>query len=142
MFRYVDYLQSKDSCRILKQGLGDWYDYGKGRSGFSQNTPMPLVATAHYYQWVKLTQKAAEMSGKTAEANRYAILASEILQAFQKEFLHVEKAASSEKSSSDACRKGCSRKDILRFGKSGIQCHSVGAGHGSVPVFASRFSSI
>lgn len=42
------------------------------------------------------------MSGKTAEANRYAILASEILQAFQKEFLHVEKAASSEKSSSDA----------------------------------------
>lgn len=51
MFRYVDYLQSKDSCRILKQGLGDWYDYGKGRSGFSQNTPMPLVATAHYYQW-------------------------------------------------------------------------------------------
>lgn len=84
MFRYVDYLQSKDSCRILKQGLGDWYDYGKGRSGFSQNTPMPLVATAHYYQWVKLTQKAAAMSGKTAEANRYAILASEILQAFQR----------------------------------------------------------
>lgn len=105
MFRYVDYLQSKDSCRILKQGLGDWYDYGKGRSGFSQNTPMSLVATAHYYLWVKLTQKAAAMSGKTAEANRYAILASEILQAFQKEFLHVEKAASSEKSSSDAVEK-------------------------------------
>lgn len=110
MFRYVDYLQSKDSCRILKQGLGDWYDYGKGRSGFSQNTPMPLVATAHYYQWVKLTQKAAAMSGKTAEANRYAILASEILQAFQKEFLHVEKAASSEKSSSDAVVKDAVEK--------------------------------
>ena len=45
------------------------------------------------------------MSGKTVEANRYAILASEILQAFQKEFLHVEKAASSEKSSSDAVEK-------------------------------------
>ena len=110
MFRYVDYLQSKDSCRILKQGLGDWYDYGKGRSGFSQNTPMPLVATAHYYQWVKLTQKAAAMSGKTAEANRYAILASEILQAFQKEFLHVEKAASSGKSSSDAVVKDAVEK--------------------------------
>lgn len=105
MFRYVDYLQSKDSCRILKQGLGDWYDYGKGRSGFSQNTPMPLVATAHYYQWVKLTQKAAAMSGKTVEANRYAILASEILQAFQKEFLHVERAASSGKSSSETVEK-------------------------------------
>ena len=113
MFRYVDYLQSKDSCRILKQGLGDWYDYGKGRSGFSQNTPMPLVATAHYYQWVKLTQKAAAMSGKTAEANRYAILASEILQAFQKEFLHVEKAASSGKSSSDAVVKNAVEKDAV-----------------------------
>ena len=113
MFRYVDYLQSKDSCRILKQGLGDWYDYGKGRSGFSQNTPMPLVATAHYYQWVKLTQKAAAMSGKTAEANRYAILASEILQAFQKEFLHVEKTASSEKSSSDAVVKDAVEKNII-----------------------------
>lgn len=113
MFRYVDYLQSKDSCRILKQGLGDWYDYGKGRSGFSQNTPMPLVATAHYYQWVKLTQKAAAMSGKTAEANRYAILASEILQAFQNEFLHVEKAASSEKSSSDAVVKNAVEKDAV-----------------------------
>lgn len=113
MFRYVDYLQSKDSCRILKQGLGDWYDYGKGRSGFSQNTPMPLVATAHYYQWVKLTQKAAAMSGKTAEANRYAILASEILQAFQKEFLHVEKAASSEKSSSDAVVKNAVVKNAV-----------------------------
>lgn len=113
MFRYVDYLQSKDSCRILKQGLGDWYDYGKGRSGFSQNTPMPLVATAHYYQWVKLTQKAAAMCGKTAEANRYAILASEILQAFQNEFLHVEKAASSEKSSSDAVVKDAVEKDAV-----------------------------
>lgn len=113
MFRYVDYLQSKDSCRILKQGLGDWYDYGKGRSGFSQNTPMPLVATAHYYQWVKLTQKAAAMSGKTAEANRYAILASEILQAFQKEFLHIEKAASSGKSSSDAVVKDAVVKDAI-----------------------------
>jgi hypothetical protein len=71
---------------------------------------MPLVATAHYYQWVKLTQKAAAMSGKTAEANRYAILASEILQAFQKEFLHVEKAASSEKSSSDAVVKDAVEK--------------------------------
>ncbi len=74
MFRYVGSVQSKDSCRILKQGLGDWYDYGKGHWQ-AQNTPMPLVATAHYYEWVKLTQKAAAMSGRTAEANRYAILA-------------------------------------------------------------------
>ena len=131
MFRYVDYLQSKDSCRILKQGLGDWYDYGKGRSGFSQNTPMPLVATAHYYQWVKLTQKAAAMSGKTAEANRYAILASEILQAFQKEFLHVEKAASSEKSSSDAVVKDAVEK--VYYGSGSQASNAIPLALGMVP---------
>ena len=131
MFRYVDYLQSKDSCRILKQGLGDWYDYGKGRSGFSQNTPMPLVATAHYYQWVKLTQKAAAMSGKTAEANRYAILASEILQAFQKEFLHVEKAASSGKSSSDAVVKDAVEK--VYYGSGSQASNAIPLALGMVP---------
>ena len=136
MFRYVDYLQSKDSCRILKQGLGDWYDYGKGRSGFSQNTPMPLVATAHYYQWVKLTQKAAAMSGKTAEANRYAILASEILQAFQKEFLHVEKAVSSEKSSSDAVVKDAVEKNIIEkvyYGSGSQASNAIPLALGMVP---------
>lgn len=136
MFRYVDYLQSKDSCRILKQGLGDWYDYGKGRSGFSQNTPMPLVATAHYYQWVKLTQKAAAMSGKTVEANRYAILASEILQAFQKEFLHVEKAASSEKSSSDAVVKDAVEKNIIEkvyYGSGSQASNAIPLALGMVP---------
>ena len=131
MFRYVDYLQSKDSCRILKQGLGDWYDYGKGRSGFSQNTPMPLVATAHYYQWVKLTQKAAAMSGKTVEANRYAILASEILQAFQKEFLHVEKAASSGKSSSDAVVKDAVEK--VYYGSGSQASNAIPLALGMVP---------
>lgn len=136
MFRYVDYLQSKDSCRILKQGLGDWYDYGKGRSGFSQNTPMPLVATAHYYQWVKLTQKAAAMSGKAAEANRYAILASEILQAFQKEFLHVEKAASSEKSSSDAVVKNAVEKNTIEkvyYGSGSQTSNAIPLALGMVP---------
>ena len=131
MFRYVDYLQSKDSCRILKQGLGDWYDYGKVRSGFSQNTPMPLVATAHYYQWVKLTQKAAAMSGKTVEANRYAILASEILQAFQKEFLHVEKAASSGKSSSDAVVKDAVEK--VYYGSGSQASNAIPLALGMVP---------
>ena len=136
MFRYVDYLQSKDSCRILKQGLGDWYDYGKGRSGFSQNTPMPLVATAHYYLWVKLTQKAAAMSGKTAEANRYAILASEILQAFQKKFLHVEKAASSGKSSSDAVVKDAVVKDAIEktyYGSGSQASNAIPLALGMVP---------
>lgn len=54
MRRYVDYLASRDSSGILRMGLGDWYDHGPGRAGFAKNTPMPLVATAHYYRWTKM----------------------------------------------------------------------------------------
>ncbi len=66
MKRYVDYLATQDSCYILKQGLGDWYDHGPGRAGFAQNTPMPLVSTAHYYWWNHLMQEPRADSIKAA----------------------------------------------------------------------------
>lgn len=66
MKRYVDYLATQDSAYILKQGLGDWYDYGPGRAGFAQNTPMPLVSTAHYYWWNKLMDEPRADSIKAA----------------------------------------------------------------------------
>lgn len=66
MKRYVDYLATQDSAYILKQGLGDWYDYGPGRAGFAQNTPMPLVSTAHYYWWNKLMGEPRADSIKAA----------------------------------------------------------------------------
>lgn len=66
MLRYINYLATQDSCYILKQGLGDWYDYGPGRAGFAQNTPMPLVSTAHYYWWNHLMQHPRADSIKAA----------------------------------------------------------------------------
>ena len=66
MKHYIDYLHTQDSCYILKQGLGDWYDYGPGRAGFAQNTPMPLVSTAHYYWWNHLMQHPRADSIKAA----------------------------------------------------------------------------
>ena len=66
MLRYINYLATQDSCYILKQGLGDWYDYGPGRAGFAQNTPMPLVSTAHYYWWHHLMQHPRADSIKAA----------------------------------------------------------------------------
>ena len=66
MKRYVDYLATQDSCYILRQGLGDWYDYGPGRAGFAQNTPMPLVSTAHYYWWNHLLGEPRADSIKAA----------------------------------------------------------------------------
>ena len=75
MKRYVDYLATQDSAYILKQGLGDWYDFGPGRAGFAQNTPMPLVSTAHYYWWNHLMEEPRADSIKVA---------------FIKEFYHPE----------------------------------------------------
>jgi hypothetical protein len=66
MKRYVDYLATQDSAYILKQGLGDWYDFGPGRAGFAQNTPMPLVSTAHYYWWNHLMGEPRADSIKAA----------------------------------------------------------------------------
>ena len=66
MKRYVDYLATQDSCYILRQGLGDWYDFGPGRAGFAQNTPMALVSTAHYYWWNHLMGEARADSIKAA----------------------------------------------------------------------------
>lgn len=86
MVRYVDYLASVDSCGILKQGLGDWYDYGDFRSGFSRNTSVPLVSTAHYYRWVKTVGDIAMMLGKKDDASAIHKRAESIREAWRKAF--------------------------------------------------------
>ena len=89
MIRYVDYLHTQDSCYILKQGLGDWYDYGPGRAGFAQNTPMPLVSTAHYYWWTRLTGEMVAAADPRQGA-RLQTRADSIKAAFIREFYHPE----------------------------------------------------
>lgn len=86
MVRYVDYLATQDSCGILNQGLGDWYDYGDFRSGFSRNTSVPLVATAHHYRWTLLVSRMAEMTGHEADAARLRKKAEDIRAAWQKAY--------------------------------------------------------
>ena len=91
MKRYINYLASQDSAYILKMGLGDWYDYGPGRAGFSQNTPMPLVATAHYYQWMCYMYVLAKQLGHKDEANNFNQRAENIRQAFNREFYDAKR---------------------------------------------------
>ena len=91
MKRYINYLASQDSANILKMGLGDWYDYGPGRAGFSQNTPMPLVATAHYYQWMCYMYVFAKQLGKRDEAYAFNQRAENIRQAFNREFYDAKR---------------------------------------------------
>jgi alpha-L-rhamnosidase len=45
MQRYMAYLGTKADHYILTQGLGDWYDIGPAKPGFSQLTPKGLTAT-------------------------------------------------------------------------------------------------
>ena len=91
MKRYVDYLATQDSCYILKQGLGDWYDYGPERAGYSQNTPMPLVSTAHYYQWMCNMYVLAKLLGHKEDAERFNTHADNIRQSFNRTFYDAKK---------------------------------------------------
>jgi len=86
MRRYVDYLSSRANNGIVSHGLGDWYDYGPWRAGFSKNTPIPLVATAHYIFDMQLLVRAAHMVGNKADAEKYSTLLQNVTEAFNKEF--------------------------------------------------------
>ena len=92
MRRYVDYLKTRADNGILSFGLGDWYDYGDFRAGFSRNTPVPLVATAHYYMTVMYLIEAAKMVGNDFDIRYYSSLADDIRIAFDKRFLNNDTA--------------------------------------------------
>ena len=92
MRRYVDYLSTRADRHILSFGLGDWYDYGDFRAGFSRNTPVPLVATAHYYMSVDYLIKAASIVGNDYDIRYYSSLAYDIMVAFNERFLNHDTA--------------------------------------------------
>lgn len=86
MRRYVDYLTTRADNGIVSHGLGDWYDYGPLRAGFSKNTPVPLVATAHYIFDLQLLVRAARMTGRTADAEKYSVMLDKTVESFNREF--------------------------------------------------------
>jgi len=86
MKNYVNYLSSTATNHIVSHGLGDWYDFHGERAGFSKNTPVPLVATAHYYWDLMLLSRAAEMLGKKEDESCYRKLSQTVKEAFNKTF--------------------------------------------------------
>lgn len=90
MRRYADYLTSRADDGIVSHGLGDWYDHGPWRAGFSRNTPIPLVATAHYIFDLRLVAEAAKMTGNNDDATKYAALAQEVTEKFNKHFYDAD----------------------------------------------------
>lgn len=90
MRRYVDYLSSRSENGIVSHGLGDWYDYVEGKAGFCRNTPIPLVATAHYIYDLQLITKAAKMVGNTSDEEKYGRLLQSVTDAFNREFYKAD----------------------------------------------------
>jgi alpha-L-rhamnosidase len=83
---YVAYLGSKANNHIVSHGLGDWYDLGPNPPGYAQLTPIPLTATAFYYYDAHILSETAKLLGDTAKARKYAALADNIRDAFNREF--------------------------------------------------------
>jgi len=63
MKRYMDYLASRTHHHVLHHGLGDWLDIGPNPP-YSQNTPVPITATAIYYYDLKIMAEVAGLLGK------------------------------------------------------------------------------
>ena len=70
--------------------LGDWYDIGPNAPGYAQLTPIPLTATAFYYEDARIVALSARLLGRTGDAERYAGLAEAIRAAFNRECFKPE----------------------------------------------------
>lgn len=90
MRRWVDYLTSRADNHVLSFGLGDWYDYGDFKAGYSRNTQVPFVATAYYFYALKYIVKSAELVGNNYDAAHYTALAEEVRKTLNTKFLNAE----------------------------------------------------
>jgi hypothetical protein len=90
MKRYCDYLASKSQDLIVSHGLGDWYDIGPKKPGFSQLTPMKVTATAYFFRCADIISRTAALLGKTEDAEKYGALAAKIREAFNRNFWNEE----------------------------------------------------
>lgn len=91
MQQYVAYLQGRSKGHIVSHGLGDWFDIGPQRSGFSQMTKMGITATATYYYDLSIMARVAALLHKSADAARYRQLAAQVKAAFNKSFFDPQR---------------------------------------------------
>ena len=90
MQRYVAYLGTQSQAHIVSHGLGDWYDLGPKPPGYAQLTPIPLTATAFYYEDAKTLGRIARLIGRPSDAGRLEAQATAIKAAFNREFFRAD----------------------------------------------------
>ena len=85
MHRWVDFQKETSDDLIRPQtAFGDWLALSKVK------TPSPLIGTAYFVRSSELIGKAAEVLGKTSEAEYYLGLSEQVREAFCKKFLDPE----------------------------------------------------
>ncbi len=87
MKRYVDYLTSRTHHHVLHHGLGDWLDIGP-LPPYSQNTPIPVIATTVYYYDLDIMRQVAAMLGKTEDEAYYTALMAEVKEEYNLQFFY------------------------------------------------------
>lgn len=90
MRSYVDYLSGRSKDHLIDFGLGDWYDYGNFKAGFSRNTPVGLVASAQYYMDICYITQAAKIVGNQYDVAYFTRLGKEVKEAFNQKYFNVE----------------------------------------------------
>ncbi|WP_339307536.1 family 78 glycoside hydrolase catalytic domain [Paenibacillus sp. FSL R5-0519] len=90
MKRWIEYIHGQgDNPYLWNTGFhfGDWLGLDSKPDSYVGATDTDYVATAFYAYSVSLTQKAAEVLGKTDDADYYKMLHTNIVLAFNKEFV-------------------------------------------------------
>jgi len=89
---YVMYLKNyKDTNNILTHGLGDWFDIGPNKSGFSQMTKMGITATATYYYNLTMMIDIAKLLNKTSDVKLFQQWAIAVRKSFNDHFFNKQK---------------------------------------------------
>lgn len=92
MTKYLHYLEGKAKDNIIYQGLGDWYDLGPERPGFSQLTTPGITATAIYFYNLKIMAEVASLLEDDENKAYYEALQQKVYQAFNAKFYHAADA--------------------------------------------------
>jgi len=85
MKRYIAFLRGEAQDHLLYEGLGDWYDIGPARPGYSQQTPKGVTASAIYYLDLTIMTKIASL---LSEPQTYLQQADSVRAAFLKKFFN------------------------------------------------------
>lgn len=79
MRRYVDFLSTQDRDGMQDWGLTDWLAW--------ESTPRPIVNTPAAFHFAQIVSRAAEMTGRTDDAEKYRRMAEAIRDKFNARFL-------------------------------------------------------